>query len=220
MAGEHRPEGGSAAEGRPQGRRRQQIMKAAERLFARGRIHEVTLDQVARAARVGKGTIYRYFEDKDDLFFQTATSGFDDLCALLQSRVPGEATFETRLLAACEQIVEFFDRRRHLIRMMQAEEGHALRAPGRLRERWMARRQKLVAALAEIIAQGAGAEIRADIPSDVLAAYLLGILRTRGNDLTDVDAGWRTLEVALDLFWSGAAPRGSRVTRESIDHGR
>jgi AcrR family transcriptional regulator len=192
--------------------RRQQIMKAAERLFGTGRIHEVTLDEVARAARVGKGTIYRHFQDKDDLFFQTATSGFDDLCEVLQRRVPDEGRLEGRLLAACQQIVAFFDRRRHLIRMMQAEEGHARRAPNAW-ERWKQRRRRLVAAVADILAQGeADGEIRPDIPSEVLATYLLGLLRARANDLPDTPPEQRTVEQALDVFWSGAR---QRVTEET-----
>jgi len=194
--------------------RRQEIMKAAERLFAKGRVHEVTLDDVARAAQVGKGTIYRYFRDKDDLFFQTATSGFDDLCDLLRE-VPDEPDFQRRLLAACRQIVAFFDRRRHLIRMMQAEEGHALRAPGQARERWMQRRRGLVSAVADILAQGeASAEIRGDIPSEVLATYLLGLLRARSNDLPDTPVEQRSLEQALDLFWSGARRRDQATQAE------
>jgi AcrR family transcriptional regulator len=193
--------------------RRQQIMQAAERLFARRRIHEVTLDEVARVAQVGKGTIYRYFKDKDDLFFETATSGFDHMCDLLNRRVPGQATFQTRLLAACQQIIDFFDRRRHLIRMMQSEEGRALNSPGKLRERWMTRRQRMVTAVADIIAQGQqDREVRDDIPGEVLAVYLLGLLRTRSNELADSSSEGRSLELALDLFWSGARrPEGATV---------
>ena len=185
-------------------RRRQQIMKAAEQLFTRCRIHEVTLDQIARAAHVGKGTIYRYFEDKDDLFFQTATAGFDELCDLLNRSVPEEASFRSRLLAACEQIAAFFEQRRRLIRIMQTEEGHALQSPGKLRERWITRRRTLVDTLAEILSMGvARGEVRGDIPTDVMALYLLGMLRTRGNDLAGTPQQWHDLGVTLDLFMSG-----------------
>ena len=185
-------------------RRRHQIMKAAEQLFTNCRIHEVTLDEIARAAHVGKGTIYRYFEDKDDLFFQTATSGFDELCDLLNHNVPDDASFHSRLLTACQQIVAFFNQRRRLIRMIQTEESHALQSPGNLRERWIARRRKLVDTLADILAKGAAnGEIRSDIPMEVLAIYLLGILRTRGNDLEGTPEQWRDLTLALDIFLSG-----------------
>ena len=64
--------------------KRDQIMKAAEHLFTNRRFHEITLDQVARAAGVGKGTIYLHFADKDDLFFQVATSGFTQLCEIIE----------------------------------------------------------------------------------------------------------------------------------------
>ena len=40
--------------------------------------------KVKSEAKVGKGTIYLYFENKDDLFFQTATWGFEELCELLK----------------------------------------------------------------------------------------------------------------------------------------
>ena len=44
------------------------ILKALEELLPGRRFHEITLDEVAKAAQVGKGTIYLYFKDKDALF--------------------------------------------------------------------------------------------------------------------------------------------------------
>lgn len=66
-------------------------MRAAESLFARRRRHEIALDDVVRQARVGKGTICRYCQDKDDLLFGTATRGFDELCEPLTREVPADA---------------------------------------------------------------------------------------------------------------------------------
>ena len=71
--------------------KRQSIMQTAERLFKSRRIHEITLDEVAQKAKVGKGTIYLHFQNKDDLFFQVATSGFDELCGLVREQVPTES---------------------------------------------------------------------------------------------------------------------------------
>jgi len=82
-------------------------MQAAEELFTSRRFHEITLDEVAQAAHVGKGTIYRYFKDKDDLFFQTASAGLDALCGLIHDGVPSSASFEDKLLAVCDRISSF-----------------------------------------------------------------------------------------------------------------
>lgn len=50
------------------GKKYEQILEALERLLPGKRFHEITLDEVAKEAQVGKGTIYLYFKDKDALF--------------------------------------------------------------------------------------------------------------------------------------------------------
>ena len=95
--------------------KRQDIMRAAERLFAGRRYHEVTLDEVAHVAGVGKGTIYLHFKDKEDLFFRLVTSGFDELCEVLKERLPAGAGFREQLSAAARETTRFFDARRPLV---------------------------------------------------------------------------------------------------------
>ena len=51
--------------------RRIQIVKAAAKRFARHGLNKTTLDEVARDIRIGKATIYHYFQSKDDLFYET-----------------------------------------------------------------------------------------------------------------------------------------------------
>lgn len=187
----------------------QSIMQAAERLFTSRRFHEITMDDVAKEAGVGKGTIYRYFRDKDDLFFQTATRGFDELCELLQRKVPGHAAFGEQVLVACRQIGQFFERRRQLFRMIQTEDGRMSWCQGEMRERWMESRKRLVAALAEMIGKGvAEGAVRNDIPPEVLAHFLLGMLRTHGRDMGEVAPDMRPHEVVVDLYLHGVSRPG------------
>ena len=48
-----------------------QIIRAAAKRFARHGLNKTTLDEIARDLRIGKATIYHYFESKEALFFHT-----------------------------------------------------------------------------------------------------------------------------------------------------
>jgi len=191
--------------------RRLEIMQAAEKLFTAHRFHEITLDDVTREAGVGKGTIYRHFRDKDDLFFQTAMSGFDELCELLRAPKSKSVSFAGQLLGACEKVSAFFRRRRALFRMMQTEESRVQWCKGDLRRQWMAQRRKLAAAVGEVLARGVDEDaVRGDLPPELLAVFLLGMLRTHAREVTEPPGKEPDLRVVVDLFLEGAAHRARR----------
>ena len=185
--------------------KKQRIMQAAERMFKARQLHEITLDEVAREADVGKGTIYLYFTDKQDLFFQTAVAGFEEMCAMLRGNVNGQAPFRDELLTVCLKISEFFRHRRPLFRMIMAEGERAMGRGGSLRQRWLKRRKTMTQTVAAIVARGAAAgEVRRDIPAEVMTEYLLGMLRTRVTELEDTPESWRTHAALVDLFVNGS----------------
>jgi AcrR family transcriptional regulator len=181
------------------------IMGVAEKLFSTRRFHEITTDEIARQAGVGKGTIYRYFLDKDDLFFQTAMTGFDELCDLLQNTLPAEADFAAQLLSACHQIHLFFHRRRQLTQMMHADADGAYWNRPDISQRWLAQRHKLVRAVAVVIDKGiAEGVLRSDVQPEILANFLLGLLRTRFRDLGDIPEEKKSMELIVGIFCHGA----------------
>ena len=186
--------------------KKQRIMQAAERLFRTHRVDEITLDEVALKADVGKGTIYLYFSDKEDLIFQAAVAGFDEMCQLIRRNAAGGGAFRERLLRTCEDIVAYFQARRPLFRIILSECERATESgKGGLRQRWRKRRKPMREAVAEIIAQGmASGEVRADMPADIVAEYLLGMLRTRSWELEDWPEAQRSHTTAVDLFLTGA----------------
>jgi len=186
--------------------KKQRIMVAAERLFKTRQFHEITLDEVAKEAQVGKGTLYLYFADKNDLFFQTAVAGFEDMCELLRQDCITGGPVQQELQQACKTITEFFRIRRPLFRMMQSEGDRALGQGGGLQQRWNQHRKKMTQAVAEIIGRGVQRrEVRDDIAPKVLAEYFLGMIRTRAHELEGLP-GWPAGEQALvALFVHGVA---------------
>ncbi len=70
--------------------RRITILRAAEDVFVRRGVAETTMDDIARAAEVSKGTLYLYFKSKDDLYLTIATDAVSELLDALHS-VPESA---------------------------------------------------------------------------------------------------------------------------------
>jgi len=66
---------------RPQPATRARILKAAKEIFFRDGFSDTNLDEVATRAEVGKGTLYRHFESKVELYVAVLAMGgaaFDD----------------------------------------------------------------------------------------------------------------------------------------------
>lgn len=170
------------------------------------------MDDVALQAGVGKGTLYLYFADKEDLIFQAAVTGFDEMCAGLPRCAAENGAFRDRLLATCGHIVTFFQARRPLFRIILSEGERLMEAGGTgLRQRWRKRRRSLTEAVAAILGEGVTAqEVRADIPTAILAEYLLGMLRTRSWEMEDRPEAQRSHATVVDLFLTGAGrPKSS-----------
>lgn len=58
--------------------KKQEILKAAVRIFAQNGVVKTKMTDIAKAAGIGKGTIYEYFRSKEDIFAETYTHLFQD----------------------------------------------------------------------------------------------------------------------------------------------
>jgi AcrR family transcriptional regulator len=106
--------------------RRTAILDAARVVFAEKGYENATLDEVARRAEFGKGTLYNYFEDgKEGILFAVFDALYDDLQALIASTATSEAVRERSLRAVFREIVEncfdFFLKREDLFFILMKE---------------------------------------------------------------------------------------------------
>jgi AcrR family transcriptional regulator len=187
-------------------------MEAAEKLFMTRRFHEIKMDEVAQAAKVGKGTIYLYFKDKEDLLFETVMSGFGELCKLLQDKVLDSSPFEEQLLGLCAEIRSFCEARRELYQIIVAEEARMFFYVGKLGERWRQEQRRVSSVVVSMLERGvAEGRIREDIPPEVLAEFLLGMLRTRLIELANAPEEFRRDEVVREVFCHGAGAAVGQV---------
>ena len=80
---------------------RSRIIAAAIALFSRNGIEKVTVEQIAEAADIGKGTVYNYFDTKEDII----VAFMADLERRVQSRLHRLAAFSGSLDAILTEFV-------------------------------------------------------------------------------------------------------------------
>jgi AcrR family transcriptional regulator len=158
-----------------QARRRQAIVRAAEHQFAEKRFDEVLMEDVADEASVGKGTLYRYFEDKETLYFAVVMEGFDALIERLRNGDAPQDPVE-RLQQIVASIVGYLRRDRFFFRLMGRDEGEGSRRG--FKSEWKRRRAALVDEVAQVLRDGAQAGIFEIRHLQTDAQILLGMIRS------------------------------------------
>lgn len=104
-----------------QAERRQRLLDAAERCFARSGFHAATMAEIARAARVSAGAAYIYFDSKEDLIAGIAERDRQRIGA--DFAAIGDAPDFAAALEGCARfyLIEQPDHKRKLLVEMSAE---------------------------------------------------------------------------------------------------
>ena len=178
--------------------KREAILVAAARAFSAREFHEVLTDEIAAEAGVGKGTLYRYFRTKDDLYFAILMRGFDEVVRRLPPEVVGELPAR-RLARIGEEVLRTFWRRRPFSMLLHSD---VRRLEDRHRE--LKQRRRSVERLVEgtIAAGVARGEFR-PIDPGVAANLYLGMVRSALVYRRDGETAEGCARQITDLFVRG-----------------
>jgi TetR/AcrR family fatty acid metabolism transcriptional regulator len=149
-------------------------LTVAARLFATHRFHEARMEDIAAAAGVGKGTIYRYFKDKDELFFALMTKAAREMDALLHQAIEETPGARAKLEAVIWAYVTYFDEHPYLFDLI-----HHAETIHRPEEEipWMQTRRNGITMVLQVFAEGkANGEFTIRDP-DLSVLMLLGGVR-------------------------------------------
>src|SRR6266446_2990919 len=91
------------------------ILEAARTVFAKKGFHDTTVDAIAEAAGVAKGTVYLYYRSKQDIYIEALRFGFASLITTLERKIEDTSGVDRKLrafiaakLAYCEANRDFF----------------------------------------------------------------------------------------------------------------
>jgi len=208
-----------AAAARPSRRRRRRgrppipgvrdaILRAAEAIFTRRQYHEVQMEDVATACGIGKGTVYRQFPSKRDLYLAVMFDGIARLRVELERALAAGGPPALQVERIVRGTLTFFWDRRFFFALIH---GHESRSDADARE-WVRQRAQLAAlveqALARAVAAGQVRRIDCRIAAEMLLGMMRGVNRYRIRD----DRLEPLVRAVVDVFMRGAGtPAGRRL---------
>lgn len=99
--------------------RREHIITAAEKVFFEKGLPAATMDEIAEAAELSKGTLYLYYKSKEDLYLAVAMRGSEIMYKMFeQAAPPGKSVLE-RIMGIGDAYFQFFKQYRDYFRMYQ-----------------------------------------------------------------------------------------------------
>jgi AcrR family transcriptional regulator len=194
-------------------KRRDEIMAAAKKVFARNGFHATTISHIAKEAGLAYGSVYWYFDSKDELFHALMSAEGDALrthiaTALAASGQRPEKNWDS-LRVTVQAVLEFFEADKAVTKLL-LRDASALgdqfeRHLGSIYERFIDDIEKHM-----IVAQQLGTVISA--PPRMLAFSLAALIGQLAHRRLTTDDGVTASEVAdivVSFSLNGLRPRES-----------
>jgi len=202
--------------------KRAEILEAASRVFSDRDFDEVLIDDVAASAHVGKGTIYRYFETKEDLFFAAILHGFDGLYEALSKTLSADDSPAARLERIAREMLAFHWSRGYLLTLVQRDQRRFAAREGEIQKR----RDLLSRMIRECLMEGIERREFRGVDVRVAAELFRGMIRAANELRRPADSACdsclslrvRDALPALSILYRGphAAPKLGQVGAQSV----
>jgi len=190
------------------------MLEAASGLFGTSGYDAVQMDDVARAAGVGKPTLYRYFGSKEELFLEVLSEVLQQLQQTIEEVAARPLPPQESLALMIRTLVDTLGRQTEPLRLIAGDN------PGlahRLRIAFRHRRRPILELLRRVLERGVATRDFRPLDLEVTPALLLGMVRG-GLINAPGAARERLAEAALNLVLRGAlaAPADSDGNSPSI----
>jgi AcrR family transcriptional regulator len=102
---------------------REELLDAGRALFSDRGLYESRIEDLTARAGVAKGTLYQYFNDKDELVHAVVARGFEELEAALDRRPPPRALAGAAVAGLVAGYLAFYRDRPDLLRIFHQVRG-------------------------------------------------------------------------------------------------
>jgi AcrR family transcriptional regulator len=171
-------------------------------LFAQKLFDRVLIDEIAARAGVGKGSVYRQFRSKEELYATVVIEGFGQLQNEIRAALEEAASVHDQVATIVRHTLAFFWTRRQFFALL-----HDPRALPRRHERlYDAQRQKFTALISDVLLNGiASGSVRPDLDTRIAAEVLLGMLRGINRYCREYTTPEAAVPIVTGIFIGGCA---------------
>ncbi len=197
--------------------RRNQILKAARKLFFDKGFKSITIDNIARKAELSKGAVYLYFKSKEEIYIQILLADINKISQKVNSPLNTQMTASALLKEFCVNYANFFLVNRELFRILMTYMIHAdgLNFSDELNRKLIKETNLTIECVERIFAYGIeegefdfGMETKTN--RNALWGLLNGIISLHlftGSEATRSERVISTIETSLDIFITGLKNR-------------
>lgn len=186
------------------------ILEAARRVFAKKGFTEATMEEIAAAAGLAKGTLYLYFESKRDVYLKTLRHGKAELLEQIRNNMQTSQGLRDKIRSLVATRVKYSEEHRDFFKIYLTEFGniiHPAAVNREFRDLHFQQEKLLEQDLREGIERGDIRPLRADALAFLLQDMTRSLITRRllGWSKADVE---EDIDFLCDLIWTGIACRG------------
>ena len=181
-----------------------QILVAARKVFARKGFGGATMDDIAAAAGVAKGTLYLYFKSKRDVYLRTIRHGRAELLKQVMEDVGAEAGLRDKIRVFIRTRVRYAEAHRDFYKIYLTEFDNIIHgaASTGFRELYAKHAQVMEKALLEGMERGEIRPVKADVAAFAIQDMTRSLITRRLLGWSKSDAE-EDIDFLCDLIWNG-----------------
>jgi AcrR family transcriptional regulator len=183
---------------------RERILQSAAELFAEREFDLVLIDEVAAHAGVGKGSVYRQFRSKEELYAAAVINGFAQLQREIRTALAGCTSMREQIATIVRHALKFFWTRRQFFALLRDPKA----LPPVQERQYQAQRNDLSRLISGVLDDGVkrGA-IRSALDTRLAAESLLGMMRGINRYGRDYTTPERAVDFVTSIFLAGCSAR-------------
>jgi len=188
--------------------RTSEILEAARKVFAKKGFHDATVDDIANAAGVAKGTVYLYCRSKQEVYLAALKFGIAQMYSALVEEVRQVSTTEEKLRALIAAKLAYFEENRDFFKIYYFELGKIPTHPGTIDSEFKSLYLDQARLVESILKEGSRKKAIRNLRTDQAAFAISDLIR---GVVTQRVLGWtkskisQDVEFIFDLIWKGIA---------------